>query len=72
MLPPMTTIDNKGREFEIMHYVAELLDTLDADQQRQALAMLAVRYGMQLKDPPAARPGSGYGPRKYPKKKYAS
>ncbi len=60
----MTTIDNKGREFEVAAQVAELLDTLPKDQQKQVMAMLASRYGLTLKEPSAPRPGGGFGPRR--------
>ncbi len=45
------------REFEIMQTVAELLDTLPKEKQRQVIAFLASRYGLVLKDPPTG--GSG-------------
>lgn len=63
----MTTAETKGREFEIAAEVADLLDTLSKEQQRQVMAMLATRYGMTLKDPPAATRG-GYRPK--PRRSY--
>jgi hypothetical protein len=63
----MTQEEIKGREFEIAAQVAELLDTLSKDQQRQVMAMLASRYGLQLKEP-AAGAGKGYYPR--PRRKH--
>jgi len=57
----------KGREFEIAAEVAELLDTLSKEQQRQVMAMLASRYGLTLKDPPAGA-GKGYTAR--PRRRY--
>lgn len=59
--------DVKGREFQILEQVAELLDTLKADQQRQVMTMLATRYGLALKEPPQAT-GRGYTAR--PRRKY--
>lgn len=63
----MSTVpgDDK-REFEIAGYVADLLDQLPAEKQRQVMALLAARYGFRLSDPPPARssgyrPGSRYG-----------
>ena len=53
-----------GREFEIAGYVAEMLDSLSKDQQRQVMAMLAARYGLSLKDPPGPTRGGGYAPRR--------
>lgn len=50
--------ETKGREFEIAAEVAELLDTLKPEQQRQVMAMLASRYGLTIKDPPAVGKGS--------------
>lgn len=55
--------DVKGREFQILEQVAELLDTLKPDQQRQVMAMLATRYGLTLKEPPAPGAGTGYRPK---------
>lgn len=63
----MTSTETKGREFEIAQEVAELLDTLPPEKQRQVMAMLATRYGMILKEP-AAGAGKGYSPR--PKRRY--
>lgn len=61
------TETTKGREFEIAAEVAELLDTLRPEQQRQVMAMLATRYGLTIKEPtPPA--GRGYAPR--PKRRY--
>lgn len=59
--------DTKGREFEIASQVAELLDTLSKEQQRQVMAMLASRYGLTIKDPPAST-ARGYTVR--PKRKW--
>lgn len=59
--------DTKGREFEIAAQVAELLDTLSQEQQKQVMAMLASRYGLTIKDPPAST-GRGYKPS--PKRRY--
>lgn len=53
--------DVKGREFEVLSQVAELLDTLKPDQQRQVMAMLATRYGLTIKEPSSAA-GKGYRP----------
>jgi len=61
------TTETKGREFEIMRDVAELMDTLKPDQQRQVMAMLAARYGLKIQEPTAAS-SSGYRPR--PKRKF--
>lgn len=47
----MTTTETKGREFEIAAQVADLLDTLPKEQQRQVMAMLAARYGLTVKEP---------------------
>ena len=63
----MTSTETKGREFEIAQEVAELLDTLPPEKQRQVMAMLATRYGMTLKEPSAGA-GKGYSPR--PKRRY--
>lgn len=58
------TNDQKGREFEIMAEVADLIDQLPKDKQKQVMAMLAARYGLQLKEPPATgRAGYRPGPR---------
>lgn len=59
--------DTKGREFDIASQVAELLDTLTKEQQRQVMAMLASRYGLTIKDPPVST-GRGYAVR--PKRRY--
>lgn len=59
--------DTKGREFEIASEVAELLDTLTKEQQKQVMAMLAARYGLTVKVPPAST-GRGYTAR--PKRRY--
>ena len=56
-----------GREFEIAAHVAELLDTLSKEQQRQVMALLASRYGLTIKDPPTGA-GKGYAPR--PRRRY--
>ncbi len=61
------TETTKGREFEIAAEVAELLDTLRPEQQRQVMAMLATRYGLSIKEPTAPS-GRGYAPR--PKRRY--
>lgn len=53
--------DVKGREFQIAEQVAELLDTLKPEQQRQVMAMLATRYGLTIKEPTQAT-GKGYRP----------
>lgn len=63
----MTQEEIKGREFEIAAQVAELLDTLNKDQQKQVMAMLASRYGLQLKEQ-AAGAGKGYTAR--PKRRW--
>jgi hypothetical protein len=55
------TDEIKGREFDIAAPVAELLDTLKPEQQKQVMAMLASRYGLKLTEPPKAA-GRGYGP----------
>jgi|GEM_PF-6105613 len=47
------------REFEIMQTVAELIDSLPKEKQRQVIAFLASRYGLILKDPPQGG-SSGY------------
>jgi len=39
---------NHGREFEIGQQVAELLDSLQPEQQIQIMALLATRYGLKL------------------------
>lgn len=59
--------DVKGREFDIAAQVAELLDTLSKEQQKQVMAMLGTRYGLTLKEPPPPSRG-GYRPN--PKKRY--
>jgi hypothetical protein len=59
--------DVKGREFQIAEQVAELLDTLNPEQQRQVMAMLATRYGLTIKEPPATT-GRGYTAR--PKRRF--
>lgn len=59
--------DVKGREFQIAEQVAELLDTLKSEQQRQVMAMLATRYGLNLLEPTKSSVGS-YRPR--PKRRY--
>lgn len=59
--------DLKGREFEVAEQVSELLDTLKAEEQRQVMAMLAVRYGLKLIDPPRTG-GKSYRPS--PKRRY--
>lgn len=63
----MTQEEIKGREFEIAAQVAELLDTLSKDQQRQVMAMLASRYGLQLKEPSV---GAGKGYAAKPKRRW--
>lgn len=57
----------KGREFAMLEQVAELLDTLKPEQQRQVMAMLATRYGLTIKEPPSTT-GRGYTAR--PKRRY--
>lgn len=59
--------DVKGREFQIAEQVAELLDTLKTEQQRQIMAMLATRYGLKLLEPTKPSVGS-YRPS--PKRRY--
>ena len=59
--------DVKGREFQIAEQVAELLDTLKPEQQRQVMAMLATRYGLTIKEP-APTAGRGYTAR--PKRRF--
>lgn len=59
--------DVKGREFQIAEQVAELLDTLKTDQQRQVMAMLAARYGLTIKEP---TPTAGKGYRPSPRKRW--
>lgn len=66
----MTTIPTQGREFEVAQEVAGLLDTLTPEQQRQVMALLATRFGMQLKEPAAPRSASGYGYRRSVKRRY--
>ncbi len=61
------TQPTKGREFEIAAEVADLLDQLPPEKQKQVMAMLATRYGMKLTDPPAS---SGRGYRLSPKRRY--
>lgn len=51
----------KGREFQIAEQVAELLDTLKPEQQRQVMAMLATRYGLAIREPSHGA-GKGYRP----------
>lgn len=53
--------DVKGREFDIAAQVAELLDTLSKEQQKQVMAMLATRYGLTIKEPSQSA-GKGYRP----------
>lgn len=50
--------DTKGREFEIAAIVAELLDSLNKEQQRQVMAMLASRYGGAFVSPAPTRASS--------------
>lgn len=57
----------KGREFEIAAQVAELLDTLSKEAQRQVMALLASRYGLTIKDPPTGA-AKGHAPR--PRRRY--
>jgi hypothetical protein len=57
----------KGREFDIAAQVAELLDTLSKEQQKQVMAMLASRYGLKLTEPSSPVRG-GYKPS--PKRRY--
>ena len=59
--------DVKGREFDIAAQVAELLDTLSKEQQKQVMAMLATRYGLTIKEP-SQTAGKGYRPN--PKRRY--
>lgn len=59
--------DTKGREFQIAEQVAELLDTLKPEQQKQVMAMLATRYNLTIKEP-ASNTGRGYPPR--PKRRF--
>jgi hypothetical protein len=47
----MPSTEHQGREFEVLQLAAELLDTLNAEQQRQAMAMLAARYNLKLVEP---------------------
>lgn len=61
------TTDTKGREFEIAAEVADLLDTLTKEQQKQVMAMLATRYGLTIKEPATPARGS-YRPS--PKRRY--
>ncbi len=46
----MTQEEIEGREFDIAAQVAELLDNLTKEKQRQVMAILASRYGLQLKE----------------------
>jgi hypothetical protein len=64
--PPSNTTDSAS-EFQIAEMVAEQLDQLPKDKQRQVMALLATRYGLTIKDPPAAT-GRGYRPS--PKRRY--
>lgn len=59
--------EHKGREFEVLQSVAELLDTLTSEQQKQVMAMLATRYGLKMIEP-AAGARKGYSPR--PRRKF--
>lgn len=59
--------DVKGREFDIAAQVAELLDTLNKEQQKQVMAMLATRCGLTIKEP-GQTAGKGYSPR--PKRRW--
>lgn len=59
--------DLKGREFEIAAQVAEQLDQLPPEKQKQVMAMLASRYNLTIKDPPASQ-GRGYAAK--PKRRY--
>jgi hypothetical protein len=52
--------EHKGREFEILQSVAELLDTLPPDKQKQAMAMLAARYDMKIAEKPTPTPRPTY------------
>ncbi len=54
--------DTKGREFHIAEQVADLLDTLNPEQQRQVMTMLATRYGLTIKEPSQPGRGSSYRP----------
>lgn len=53
--------DDEKREFEIAGYVADLIDQLPPEKQRQVMALLAARYGMRLSDLPSVR-ASTYRP----------
>jgi len=50
-----------------MREVADQLDQLQPDKQKQVMAMLAARYGLQIKEPPTTT-GRGYRPK--PKRGY--
>jgi hypothetical protein len=51
----VTTIDTRGREFEILHQVTELMDELKPEHQRQIMALLAARYVMALRNQKSAK-----------------
>jgi hypothetical protein len=53
--------DLKGREFQIAAEVADLLDQLPPEKQKQVMAILASRYNLKLTDPPTTS-GKGYRP----------
>lgn len=53
-------------EFEVLQDVAGLLDQLNAEQQKQVMAMLATRYKLKLVD---AAPSSGGSYRPGPRRK---
>ena len=49
-------------EFEVLQDVAGLLDQLNAEQQKQVMAMLATRYKLKLVDATPSGSGGSYRP----------
>jgi len=61
----MTTA-TRMTEFEVLEDCAGLLDQLEAEKQKQVMAMLATRYGLKIT---TLSTGSGSGFKPYPKRK---
>lgn len=62
-----TAAPPSGNVFDVLHDAAALLDTLSEAERKQAVAFLASRYGVQIKEAPAPRAG---GKRYSPKRSY--
>jgi hypothetical protein len=54
---------NNRSEFAAIEQIAELIDPLNADQQRQAVTFLGARYGWKMASSHKP-PSKGFGPRK--------